>query len=126
MGHVEHLGMQTDEITQWCDIKKSVMVAETLLTTPSQMISADADTILALHHIRQKLPGTYCVHHVYNYQDTQKVPTIPQRTGLVIDRNTEREASTPMVPAPVATNPPLHLRAMGWTMKPSDPTDHRT
>lgn len=61
-------------IRQWCDNEAAVKKYNTDLYTPSQMIKADADIILAIKHARGKLEHTESVicKNVYGHQDSTK------------------------------------------------------
>ena len=66
--HIEHLGMTPTEVAQWCDNKAAVTKSESGLT-PRQMISPEADIIMAIHHLRSKMEAPVTCSHVYGHQD---------------------------------------------------------
>ncbi len=41
---------------------------------PSGMLKAEADIILAIHHIKKRSPYRTRIRHVYGHQDTKKIP----------------------------------------------------
>ena len=109
MNEVTQRGLLPRSTVQWCDNEKAVEAASKPPANPSGMLSADADIILAIHHLRERYPGRYEVRHVYAHQDTRKAPTAPRQKkkkgGIVIDRAEERDARKTARPPPPTPTP---------------------
>ena len=68
--HIEHLGMTPQEIIHWCD-NESAVKANSLdrLHTPADMLSPDADLILALIAHKKRIQTAITCRHVFSHQD---------------------------------------------------------
>lgn len=71
--HIEYLGLTPREVQHWCDNKGAVDNSNKGLNTPSEMICAEADLILAIHHLRSSLETRMRItcRHIYGHQDTR-------------------------------------------------------
>ncbi|EED89738.1 predicted protein [Thalassiosira pseudonana CCMP1335] len=67
--HIEQTGMSTAEIEQWCDNSSAVTAMNEFPNAPGAMLGADADIILAIHKIKQRLSSKFRCQHVYSHQD---------------------------------------------------------
>lgn len=47
--------MPVAEIEQWCDNKRAIVAAAEPIRSPSGMVGADADIIMAIHHLQSKM-----------------------------------------------------------------------
>ena len=54
--HLDHLNITTKMVEQWCDNKQADKYSTVTLDGPSMMIKAEADIILAIHHLRNRFP----------------------------------------------------------------------
>ena len=67
--HIEFLGLKPEEIDQWCDNKAAVTKCDLDTLPPKERIAPEADIILAIHHLKQKLKVPIRCGHVYGHQD---------------------------------------------------------
>ena len=72
LSHIEHSGMTPTEVEHWCDNERSVISSTLPPSTPSKMITADADLVLAIHRIKASLTMPVHCRHMYEHQDTKK------------------------------------------------------
>ena len=73
LAHIQYLGLTPKEVAQWCDNEQVVKDSETPLDTPKKMLHADADMILAIHHLRNRADFHVTLRHVYGHQDTKSI-----------------------------------------------------
>lgn len=68
--HIEYLDMSPEEVRHWCDNEGAVEATNTTaINTPGDMLTPDADIILAiLHHKRKTKVASECIH-VLSHQD---------------------------------------------------------
>jgi hypothetical protein len=99
--HVQYLGLTPLEIQQWCDNESAVNDSNRPLCTPSAMGKADADLLLAIHHLRSAMEDKTKImcRHIYGHQDTKQRdgPRILQdeHTTGTEDNQGEEEYITP-------------------------------
>ena len=72
--HLDYLNMTPKMIDQWCDNLQAVKDADQPIQDPSGMLKAEADIILAIHHIKNRNPYQTRIRHVYGHQDTKISP----------------------------------------------------
>ena len=72
MKQIEYTGMDIEEMIHWCDNELSVKNTGTVPQTPGDMIKADTDLVLAIHHMRTKCNYIFECKHVYGHQDEGK------------------------------------------------------
>jgi hypothetical protein len=72
LSHLDYLNMTPTMVEQWCDNEQAVKDTGNPLADPSAMIKAEADIILAIHHLKNRLPYHTWIRHVYGHQDTKK------------------------------------------------------
>lgn len=96
MKHIEALDMTTEQIAemiQWCDNEKAVAGSKVPPATPSQMMLADCDVVVAIHHLRTSLRELWQCRYVYGHQDGQ---TRSRRDfvlkRIVLDSDAEKRA----------------------------------
>ena len=53
--HMEYLNMTPSKVKQWCDNELSVKSSRSAPDRPAQMLHADADLVLAIHSLKDKL-----------------------------------------------------------------------
>ena len=53
---------------QWCDNNQSMEVTQEQPYRPTDMVSADADIVLAIHSIKEKIGFPTACHHVFRHQ----------------------------------------------------------
>ena len=70
--HMEYLNMTPSEVKQWCDNELSVKSSRSAPDRPAQMLHADADLVLAIHSLKDKLQFPIDCRHVYGHQDDKK------------------------------------------------------
>jgi len=68
IAHMDQLNMTPTEVKHWCDNKVTVQKSCILPSNPQQMIQADADIILAIHHIKSCFPFHA---HIVMFTDTE-------------------------------------------------------
>lgn len=98
--HVKYLGLTHRDIKQWCDNKQAVISVDQPIYSPAGMVGADADIVLAIHHLISNEEWTHQIRHVYAHQDTREAPSKAklQRMGLTLDSAREKEATAAMQP----------------------------
>ena len=69
---MESDNVTADEITNWCDNERSVAVCNAPPSRLKDMIRPDADLVLAIHAILQRVTGDFKCRHVKGHQDTKK------------------------------------------------------
>ena len=74
-------------VDQWCDNLQAVKDADQPIQDPSGMLKAEADIILAIHHIKNRSPYQTRIRHVYGHQDTKK--THPKPNGKITQKITQ-------------------------------------
>ena len=72
--HIDYLGLIPLEVEHWCDNKQAVLVYKAPPWTPTRIIDADADVLLAIHHLNSQSRYRLSVKHVYAHQDTRNIP----------------------------------------------------
>ena len=73
--HTQYLGMTPAEVEQWCDNEQAVKDTDVPIWSPAGMIGADADIILAIHHLQEELGwDSYHCRHIYAHQDEREAP----------------------------------------------------
>ena len=70
--HLDLLNITPKMVEQWCDNEQAVKDSTTPPDGPSMMIKAEADIILAIHHLRNRFPFHTSIKHIYGHQDTKK------------------------------------------------------
>jgi hypothetical protein len=70
--HLDYLNMTPKMVDQWCDNLQAVKDTTNPIRDPSGMLKAEADIILAIHHIKNRNPYQTRIRHVYGHQDTKK------------------------------------------------------
>ena len=71
--HIEYLKITPrGEVVQWCDNNQSVEPTQERPYRLTDMIRADADLVLAIHTIKEKLEFPTTCHHVYGHQDARQ------------------------------------------------------
>ncbi|KAL9183004.1 LOW QUALITY PROTEIN: hypothetical protein ACHAXT_004791 [Thalassiosira profunda] len=73
LAHIQYLGLMPKEVAQWCDNEQVFKDRETPLDTLKKMLHADADMILATHHLRNRADFHVTLRHVYGHQDTKSI-----------------------------------------------------
>lgn len=70
---VSHLDWRPKVIFQGCDNKAAIDITNRGLQTPSDMLAPDADAVLAIHHVRNKMEDTTEIvcQHIYGHQDSR-------------------------------------------------------
>lgn len=102
--HIKYLGLTPETITHVCDNEQAVKDSTVPPETPSAMIRAEGDIILAIHHLRSQLPCELDTRHVFAHQDTRKrrqQKPKPVRPKLIIDCVEEQLARQEHTPAQV-------------------------
>jgi hypothetical protein len=69
--HLDPLNNTPKIVEEWCDKKQAVKDSTTTLDGPSMMIKAEADIILAIHHLHNRFPFHTNIQHIYEHQDTK-------------------------------------------------------
>ena len=69
MKHLEYLNITPKEVRQWCDNERSVINSMEAPTRIGGMIKANADLILAIHHLKNNLKFSVDCRHMYGHQD---------------------------------------------------------
>ena len=91
--HLDHSGCSAAEAEHWCDNDRAVAGSNRPLTTPKGMLSADADVVLAIHALRQRLVHEIPCRHVYGHQDERNRKRLSERAstkvGMVISGEEE-------------------------------------
>jgi len=92
-------------VEQWCDNEQAVKASTTTLNGPSMMIKAEADTILAIHHLRNRFPFHTNIQHIYRHQDTRKSKrhNYQDKTSCTVEADTP--PNNPHPNPPVRTEP---------------------
>ena len=70
--HMESLNMAPSEVKQWCDNELSVKSSRDAPNRPASMLHADADLVLTIHSLKDKLQYPIDCRHVYGHQDAKK------------------------------------------------------
>ena len=93
--HIGELGMTPREVAQWCDNLSAVESSNNPIFSPRGMLLPDADVILAIHHLKSRLPFLVNCRHVYGHQDTRKKKADKKEktTGMVIENPLEQQAT---------------------------------
>jgi hypothetical protein len=73
--HLDYLNMTPKMVDQWCDNLQAVKDTTNPIQDPHSMLIAEADIILAIHHIKNRSPYQTRIQHVYGHQDTKKTKT---------------------------------------------------
>ena len=71
--HLDCLKMTPKMVYQWCNNMQAVKDTSNPIQTPSRMLKAEADIILAIHHLKNRHPYQTGIRHVYGHQDTKKI-----------------------------------------------------
>ena len=100
--HINRLQMTPTEVKQWCDNERAVLNCANDPRSPTCMLQADADIILAIRKIHQDMPFEIQCRHVYGHQDSKserKEESVPvKRTKIAIDNADERAVTLEMFP----------------------------
>jgi ribonuclease HI len=110
--HLDLLNITPKMVEQWCDNEQAVKDSTTTPDGPSMMIKAEADIILAIHHLHNRFPFHTNIKHIYGHQDTKK-PTrhIPQDKTSQPTKEVDTPSNNPQASPPVRTEPFLtHVR----------------
>ena len=99
--HLDHLNITPKMVEQWCDNEQAVKDCTATLDGPSMMIKAEADIILAIHHLRNRFPFHTNIQHIYGHQDTRK----PRRHNFQ-DKTSQPTLETYTPPIKPRPNPP--------------------
>ncbi len=97
--HLDLLNITPTMVEQWYDNEQAVKDSNTPLKDPSMMIKAEADIILAIHHLRNRFPFHTNIQHIYGHQDTRK----PKRHNYHIRSSSQDntdETSSIVLPCP--------------------------
>ena len=71
--HIQYLGIEPDEdITQWFDNESGAFTSNRPMLTGRDTIQPEGDLLMAIQHLRQKLPFGVISKHVRGHQDTAK------------------------------------------------------
>jgi hypothetical protein len=62
--HLDLLNITPKIVEEWCDKKQAVKDSTTTLDGPSMMIKAEADIILAIHHLHNRFPFHTNIQHI--------------------------------------------------------------
>ena len=65
--HIEYLNWTPRELDQWCDNKQVVYNSMHYPRRPTDMLGADMDLVLVIHHLKSTLTTTVNCQHVYGY-----------------------------------------------------------
>jgi hypothetical protein len=71
--HLDYLNMTPKMVDQWCDNMQAIKDTTDPIIEPSSMLKAEADIILAIHHLKNRHPYQTRIQHVYGHQDTKKM-----------------------------------------------------
>lgn len=71
--HIKWLGLTPEEVRHWCDNKGTVKTNKLLsIPAPSDMLAPDADLILAIMALKQKLKLETKCRYISGHQDEKK------------------------------------------------------
>ncbi len=70
--HLDDLIVTPKMVDQWCNNLQAVKDTTNLIHAPSRMLKAEANIILAIHHIKNRNPYQTRIRHAYGHQDTKK------------------------------------------------------
>ncbi len=73
--HIHYLGIELgpeEELTQWFDNESGTLTSNRPLKTSRDKMKPEGDLLMAIQHLRQKLPFTVLSNHVRGHQDTKK------------------------------------------------------
>jgi hypothetical protein len=70
--HLEYKNVTPTMVQHWCDNERGVISSNTPPWCPADMMKADADLVLAIHHLKSTLPFPVKCQHVYGHQDSKK------------------------------------------------------
>ena len=97
---IEHWGLKPESVEHWCDNERSVMNTEEAPYGASSTTRADADLVLAIHHLKQKLSYPVKCRHVYGHQDGKNKGKKKEATK--VRESKEEEPKMDMDPAVAA------------------------
>ena len=121
MKHIEALEMTTEQIAemiQSCDNEKAVAGSNVPPATPSQMMLADSDVVMAIHHLRTSLPELRQCRHVYGHQNERTRNTRSSvLKRIVLDCDAEKRARR----AKRTTNPAKPDEGVSPSVTPPSP-----
>jgi len=81
--HIQYLGIELgpdDDITQWFDNESGAFTSNRPMKTGRDTIQPEGDLLMAIQHLRQKLPFGVISQHVRGHQDTAKKKTEPDES----------------------------------------------
>jgi ribonuclease HI len=104
--HLDLLNITPKMVEQWCDNKQAVKDSTTTTDGPSMMIKAEADIILAIHHLRNRFPFHTNIKHIYGHQDTKKPKRhTPQDETSQTTKEVDTPSNNPQASPPVRIEP---------------------
>ena len=104
--HLDLLNITPKMVEQWCDNEQAVKDSSTTPAGPSMMIKAEADIILAIHHLRNRFPFHTNIKHIYGHQDTRKSKRhIPQDKNSQPTKEVDTPSNNPQANPPFRTEP---------------------
>jgi len=110
--HLDLLNITPKMVEQWCYNKQAVKDSTTTPDGTSMMIKAEADIILAIHHLRNRFLFHTNIKHIYGHQDTKKPKRhIPQDETSQPTKEVDTPSNNSRASPPVRTEPFLtHVR----------------
>ncbi|KAL7524976.1 hypothetical protein ACHAWF_006946 [Thalassiosira exigua] len=69
--HLQRLNVCPKEVVQWCDNEYADDSSNLPRKTPREVMSSEADIIMAIHDLKSRLPFPVVGRHVYGHQDTR-------------------------------------------------------
>ena len=70
--HIHQLGLSANgPITQWCDNQGGVLMTAKELETGTEKMQPEADILMAIQHLKDRLPFPVTSQHVKGHQDSR-------------------------------------------------------
>ncbi len=111
--HLDYLNMTPKMVDQWCNNMQAVKDTTEPIQDPSGMLKAEANIILAIHHLKNRHPYQTRIRHVSGHQDTKtrKTDTDPHQQPL--------KATPAQVLINIACNKIAATRPQKWRNSPT-------
>ncbi|KAL7552654.1 hypothetical protein ACHAWF_015884 [Thalassiosira exigua] len=97
--HLQRLNICPKEVVQWCDNEYAVDSGNRPRKTPREVMSSDADVIMAIHDLKSRLPFPVVRRHVYGHQDTRGKRTKTKQRARTRRIQIENELETALHPS---------------------------
>ena len=105
LNNEEFLNWAPEELDQWCDNKQVVHDSMNYSYRSTDMMGADKDLILAIHHLKSTLTTTINCRHVYGHHDRGSGKTSTKEQERSLPAQVELRDSTGRGAAPPPTSP---------------------